>query len=232
MRDAQVIPATTVLVVDDEERLRELLRGYLAQAGFTVLLAADGYQALELARAERPDLIILDLMLPGMDGLDVARTIREKGSAVPILMLTARATTEDAVNGFEAGADDYLRKPFEIAELLSRVRALLKRTTRERPSTTFAASGIEVDTDKRQATAEGGVLDLTAKEFDLLAYLVGNAGRVVPRDEILNAVWGSQKPSDSNVIEVFVCHLRNKIGDRDNRVIQTIRGVGYFFARG
>lgn len=221
-----------IMIVEDDATIARFVELELTHAGFDVRRTDNGQTALELFGAQQPDLVVLDLMLPGMDGLDVAKNIREQGSNVPILMLTARATTEDAVNGFEAGADDYLRKPFEIPELLSRIRALLKRTTRERPSSTFAASGIEVDTDKRQATADGDLLDLTAKEFDLLSYLVGNAGRVVPRDEILTAVWGSQRPSDSNVIEVFVCHLRNKIGDRDNRVIQTIRGVGYFFARG
>jgi DNA-binding response OmpR family regulator len=221
-----------ILIVEDDATIARFVELELHHAGYGVSRADSGDEALELFRERQPDLVVLDLMLPGMDGLDVAREMRSSGSAVPILMLTARATTEDAVNGFEAGADDYLRKPFEIPELLSRVRALLKRTVRERPSTRFAASGIEVDTDKRQAVAAGVVLDLTAKEFDLLAFLVANAGRVVPRDEILNAVWGSQHPADSNVIEVFVCHLRNKIGDRDNRVIQTIRGVGYFFARG
>ena len=221
-----------IMIVEDDATIARFVELELNHAGYDVRRAGEGDRALDLFGEKEPDLVILDLMLPGMDGLDVARTIRERGSGVPILMLTARATTEDAVNGFEAGADDYLRKPFEIPELLSRVRALLKRTVRDRHESTFAASGIEVDTDKRQAMADGHVIDLTAKEFDLLSYLVANAGRVVPRDEILNAVWGSQHPADSNVIEVFVCHLRNKIGDRDNRVIQTIRGVGYFFARG
>lgn len=221
-----------IIIVEDDATIARFVELELTHAGFDVRRTDNGADALEMFGEKVPDLFILDLMLPGIDGLDVARAVRQRGSDVPILMLTARATTEDAVSGFEAGADDYLRKPFEIPELLSRVRALLKRTTRERAATSFAASGIEVDTDRRQAVSEGETLDLTAKEFDLLAYLVSNAGRVVPREEILNAVWGSQRPSDSNVIEVFVCHLRNKIGDRDNRVIQTIRGVGYFFARG
>jgi two-component system, OmpR family, response regulator ArlR len=221
-----------IMVVEDDATIARFVELELAHAGFDVRRTDNGTSALEMFAESEPDMVVLDLMLPGMDGLEVARSIRESGSNVPILMLTARATTQDAVTGFEAGADDYLRKPFEIAELLSRVRALLKRTIRERPSTTYAASGIHVDIDKRQAMVNDALLDLTAKEFDLLSYLVSNAGRVVPRDEILDAVWGTQRPGDSNVIEVFVCHLRNKIGDRDNRVIQTIRGVGYFFARG
>jgi len=222
-----------ILIVEDDATIARFVELELTHAGFGVRRTDNGTTAMAMFEAAAPDLMILDLMLPGdMDGLDIARVIRDKGSEVPILMLTARAPTDDAVIGFEAGADDYLRKPFEIPELLSRVRALLKRTTRHRATTTFSASGIEIDIDKRQAVSKGDILDLTAKEFDLLAFLIGNAGRVVPRDEILNTVWGSQHTADSNVIEVFVCHLRNKIGDRDNRVIQTIRGVGYFFARG
>jgi DNA-binding response OmpR family regulator len=198
-----------------------------------VTRAADGLTGL--ASSEEPlDLIILDLMLPGMDGLDVARQIRARGNAVPILMLTARGDVDDVVRGFDVGADDYVRKPFEIAELMGRIRALLRRSIAEAPpsQTTFKAAGVEVDIDRRQATADGASLSLTAKEFDLLAYLVANAGRVVSRDEILESVWAGQHSTDSNVIEVFVCHLRNKIGDKDNQIIQTIRGIGYFFARG
>jgi DNA-binding response OmpR family regulator len=134
------------------------------------------------------------------------------------------------------GADDYVRKPFEIPELMSRIRALLRRSVAPdgaaEKQTVHKASGVEVDLDRRQATVNGRAISLTAKEFDLLAYLVANAGRVVSRDEILDAVWAGQHSTDSNVIEVFVCHLRNKIDDRDNKVIQTIRGIGYFFARG
>jgi len=138
------------------------------------------------------------------------------------------------VRGFDVGADDYVRKPFEIAELMGRIRALLRRSVAEPApqQTSFKASGVEVDIDRRQATANGAPLSLTAKEFDLLAYLVANAGRVVSRDEILESVWAGQHSTDSNVIEVFVCHLRSKIGDKDNQIIQTIRGIGYFFARG
>jgi DNA-binding response OmpR family regulator len=171
-------------------------------------------------------------MLPEIDGIEVAKRVRAEGKTFPILMLTARAETHDVVSGFDAGADDYLRKPFEIPELLSRVRALLKRTEHERGAGSYTASGVEVDPNSRRATVQGEAIDLTAKEFDLLYYLVTNAGRVITRDEILEAVWGGQHATDSNVIEVFVCHVRNKIGDRDNTIIQTIRGVGYFFARG
>ncbi len=223
-----------VLIVEDDATIARAVELELQHAGFAVRRVPDGLAALEEARSEL-DLIILDLMLPGMDGLDVARDIRASGNEVPILMLTARGDTDDVVRGFDVGADDYVRKPFEIPELMSRIRALLRRSVTDltpEKQTVFRASGVEVDTDKRQATVDGDPISLTAKEFDLLAYLVANAGRVVSRDEILEAVWAGQHSTDSNVIEVFVCHLRSKIGDSDNQVIQTIRGIGYFFARG
>lgn len=222
----------TILIVEDDVTIARFVELELQHAGFQVLRAGDGTTAIELVAEHEVDLVLLDLMLPGIDGLDVARFIRKRGLNMPILMLTARAETHDVVSGFEAGADDYLRKPFEIPELLSRVRALLKRTSSPVGPAVTEASGITIDSERRLATLRGEPLDLTAKEFDLLAYLVTNAGRVISRDEILEAVWGAQRSTDSNVIEVFVCHLRNKIGDSDNRIIQTIRGVGYFFARG
>ncbi|TDB36852.1 MAG: response regulator transcription factor [Actinobacteria bacterium] len=222
----------TVLIVEDDATIARFVELELEHAGFSVLRAGDGPTAIDLLESNDVSLLILDLMLPGIDGIDVARHIRKKGSTVPILMLTARAETHDVVSGFEAGADDYLRKPFEIPELLSRVRALLKRARGVAAQTPYEASGIRIDPEKREATIAGKSLDLTAKEFDLLAYLVANAGRVISRDEILESVWGGQHATDSNVIEVFVCHLRNKISDKENKLIQTIRGVGYFFARG
>jgi DNA-binding response OmpR family regulator len=227
-----MVADATILIVEDDATIARFVELELKHAGYGVLRADEGRVALELLETNDVDLVILDLMLPGIDGLDVARRIRVDDPATPILMLTARAETHDVVTGFEAGADDYLRKPFEIPELLSRVRALLKRFAATQGPTPHEASGVRVDLEKRRATLEGEPLDLTAKEFDLLAYLVANAGRVISRDEILDSVWNGQHATDSNVIEVFVCHLRNKIGDRENRVIQTIRGVGYFFARG
>lgn len=221
-----------ILIVEDDATIARFVELELTHAGFDVRKAPDGKLALEAVAESDPDLLILDLMLPEIDGLEVARRLRQGGKKFPILMLTARAETQDLVTGFDAGADDYLRKPFEIPELLSRVRALLKRTEVERATPSHIASGVEVDANSRRATVGGKQIDLTAKEFDLLYYLVTNSGRVISRDEILKAVWGGQHATDSNVIEVFVCHLRNKIGDRDNTIIRTIRGVGYFFARG
>jgi DNA-binding response OmpR family regulator len=221
-----------VLIIEDDATIARFVELELKHAGYDVLRAGDGPQGLSLLDSGQVDLVILDLMLPDMDGIEVAREVRRKGRDLPILMLTARAETHDVVTGFEAGADDYMRKPFEIPELLSRVRALLKRTRSAPQPGPHEASSVRVDLEKREATRSGQPIDLTAREFDLLAYLVAHAGRVISRDEILTAVWGERQGTDSNVIEVFVCHLRNKIGDRENRVIQTIRGVGYFFARG
>lgn len=222
----------SILIVEDDATIARFVELELAHAGYDVRKVADGAAGLDAVAESEPELLILDLMLPEVDGLEVARRLRQSGCTFPILMLTARAETQDVVTGFDAGADDYLRKPFEIPELLSRVRALLKRADQDKPAATTSASGVEIDPNSRRAVVKGDVIDLTAKEFDLLSYLVANAGRVISRDEILKAVWGGQHSTDSNVIEVFVCHLRNKIGDKNNTVIQTIRGVGYFFARG
>jgi len=220
-----------IMVVEDDATIGRFVELELLHAGYAVTRCVDGETALDSLAPDTPDLVILDIMLPGADGIEVASVIRERGLNMPILMLTARAETQDVVRGFDAGADDYLRKPFEVPELLSRVRALLKRTDIERPSDTFRAANVEIDPNSRSVLVDGKPVNFTAKEYDLLEYMVLNAGRVISRDEILETVWGGQHETDSNVIEVFVCHLRNKIGDENNQIIRTIRGVGYFFAR-
>lgn len=223
--------AGKIMVVEDDATIGRFVELELAHAGFEVDRFTEGESALDAVESFAPDLVILDLMLPGMDGLEVARALRASGKNVPILMLTARSETQDVVTGFDAGADDYMRKPFEIPELLSRVRALLKRTEHERMTTQYRAGNIEIDPASRSIMVDGRPVEFTAKEYDLLEFFVTNAGRVISRDEILETVWGGQHTSDSNVIEVFVCHLRNKIGDENNQIIRTIRGVGYFFSR-
>ena len=220
-----------ILIVEDDPTIGRFVELELAHAGNQVTRCVDGECALEALDNETPDLVILDIMLPGIDGVEIAKTIRERGLNIPILMVTARSETQDVVRGFDAGADDYLRKPFEIPELLSRVRALLKRTEHERVGDKHHAANVEIDPSSRSVLVNGEMVNFTAKEYDLLEYMVVNAGRVISRDEILEKVWGGQHETDSNVIEVFVCHLRNKIGDESNQVIRTIRGVGYFFAR-
>jgi two-component system response regulator ArlR len=224
--------AAKILVVEDDATIARFVELELSHAGYVVSRADDGLKALDMVVADEPDLLVLDLMLPNVDGLEVARQLRQAGKKFPILMLTARADTADVVSGFDSGADDYLRKPFEMPELVSRIRVLLKRAESEAPSLQLRASGVEIDPSSRRVTADGQPVELTAKEYELLEFLVTNAGRVISRDEIIEAVWGGQHGADSNVIEVFVHHIRNKIGDRDNKIIQTVRGVGYFFARG
>jgi DNA-binding response OmpR family regulator len=220
-----------ILIVEDDPTIGRFVELELAHAGHEVTRCTDGECAMDELENLTPDLIILDIMLPGIDGVETAKLIRERGLNMPILMLTARSETQDVVRGFDAGADDYLRKPFEIPELLSRIRALLKRTEHERVGDTYKAANIEIDPASRGVLVAGEPVNFTAKEYDLLEYMVTNAGRVISRDEILEKVWGGQHETDSNVIEVFVCHLRNKIGDENNQIIRTIRGVGYFFAR-
>jgi two-component system, OmpR family, response regulator ArlR len=220
-----------IAIVEDDATIARLVELELSHEGYEVSRFGDGESALEAFAVSAPDLVLLDLMLPGMDGLAIARTMRERGLAAPILMLTARSETQDVVVGFDAGADDYLRKPFEIPELLSRVKALLKRAEQARPVSQYKAANVEIDAESRSVLVDGEPVSFTAKEYDLLAFLVANAGRVISRDEILEQVWHGQHETDSNVIEVFVCHLRTKIGDKDNQIIRTIRGVGYFFAR-
>ena len=220
-----------IAIVEDDATIARLVELELSHVGYGVVRYADGESLLAEVATTCPDILLLDVMLPGEDGLSVAKTLRERGFKMPILMLTARSETQDVVLGFDSGADDYLRKPFEIPELLSRVRALLKRTEHERGPMQFKAANVEIDPASRGVLVDGEPVAFTAKEYDLLAFLVANAGRVISRDEILQQVWRGQHDTDSNVIEVFVCHLRTKIGDKDNQVIRTIRGVGYFFAR-
>jgi DNA-binding response OmpR family regulator len=223
--------APQILIVEDDATIARSIELELRHVGYEVKRVGDGALALDSIRHAEPDLVILDLMLPGLDGLEVARRMRQAEHRFPILMLTALAETRDVVSGFDAGADDYLRKPFETSELLARIRALLKRAESKVPTPQYRASGIEIDPAARSVRANGSQIELTAKEYELLEFLILNAGRVISRDEILEQVWGGQQSADSNVIEVFVHHLRSKIGDQDNKIIQTVRGVGYFFAR-
>jgi len=221
-----------ILIVEDDVTIARFIELELIHLGHEAFKVADGNLAVAEIERVDPDLVLLDLMLPGTDGLTIAKTLRERGHRMPILMLTARSETQDVVEGFDAGADDYLRKPFELPELLSRVRALLKRAGHDHhPVAHYQAANVEIDPASRSVLVEGQPVTLTAKEYDLLEYFVAHAGRIISRDEILEKVWGGQHVTDSNVIEVYVCHLRNKIGDSDNEIIQTIRGVGYFFAR-
>jgi len=228
-------PVLTVLVVDDEERLRELVRGYLAQAGFSVLVAADGPQALELAHCHQPDLLVLDLMLPGIDGLDVCRQLRTFSDAY-VLMLTARAEEIDRVVGLEVGADDYLTKPFSPRELVARVRAMLRRPRTSGQSAFPPGEAaprvfgpLRIDEARHEITLDGLPLSLTATEYGLLAALSAYPGRVFTRAQLLEQVWGGDYFGDDHVVDVHIANLRHKLGEESARprLIETVRGVGY-----
>lgn len=227
----------TVLVVDDEARLRELLRGYLEQAGFGVLLAADGVTALELVRSRTPDLIVLDLNLPGLDGLEVCRQVRTFSDSY-VLMLTARAEEIDRVVGLEVGADDYLTKPFSPRELVARVRAMLRRprsgdrqsgATATDHSEPLEIGSLKIDDVRHEVTLSGVPLTLTTTEYSLLITLASHPGRVFTRTQLLERVWGGDYFGDDHVVDVHIANLRKKLDEASAqpRLIETVRGVGY-----
>ena len=230
-----------ILVVEDEDSLLQTLRYNLTRAGHEVRLSTDGAHALELARNDPPDAIVLDLMLPGMDGLEVCRQLRRDSthpaaSRVPILMLTARDDEVDKVVGLELGADDYLTKPFSMRELLARVKALLRRAELGRESDNVPANlehdGLALDLATHRATLQGQPLKLKPREFDLLAYFMRHKGQVLTRDRLLERVWGYDYVGDTRTVDVHVRWLRSKIEpDAANpTLIQTIRRVGYVFS--
>jgi len=215
-----------ILIIEDDEGILKVLRRALVYEGYQVDTALDGESGLNLNRDNHPDLVVLDWMLPGMDGLEVCRRLREMGS-VPILMLTAKETLEDRVHGLDAGADDYMVKPFELDELLARVRALLRRTQVERaPVLTFA--DLSLDTSTRQATRKNRVIMLTAKEYDLLELFMRHPRQVLTRELIFDRVWGYDFGGESNVLDVYIRYLRQKLETQnETRLIHTVRSVGY-----
>jgi len=213
-------------VVEDESRVRSFVRRGLVEAGMAVDLAEDGEQALALARSVSYDAIVLDLGLPDRDGLEVLREIRARGCPAPVLVLTARDAVEDRVRGLDGGADDYLGKPFAFAELLARLRVLLRRGAPQ--SSVLRVGDLVLDAAARRAERAGRPLDLTAKEFALLEYLVRHAGEVVTRTMIAEHVWNLDFDSFSNVIDVYIRYLRRKIDDPfETKLIHTRRGIGY-----
>ena len=222
-----------ILVVDDEPRLLAFLRSELKASGYQVSVARDGKSALLAAAARGPDLVILDVMLPDMDGFEVCRRLREK-SSVPILMLTARTNDTDKVEGLDAGADDYLTKPFSTSELLARVRALLRRVWASDtggPGTEFRCGDFMIDFQRRRVEMRGEEVRLSATEYKLLAELCRNAGRVILREELLARVWGSAYRNEVQYIWVYIGYLRSKL-EKDPRhpeYILTYPGVGYSF---
>jgi len=215
-----------VLVVEDDPSIARLLEVELADAGYDVDLAATGAAGLAAIEREEPAVVVLDVRLPDVDGLSVCRQARRSGHSMPILMLTALDRVGDRVIGLDAGADDYLAKPFAIEELLARLRALTRRATPDRPI--LEAGSLRLDMDSRGVTIDGRDVELTAREFDLLAYLMHAPGRVFTRDQIYEGVWGYSYLGNSKVIDFFVSALRRKLdADSGSSVIRTVRGVGY-----
>src|SRR6266851_8876374 len=216
-----------VLVVDDDQRIASAIRRALIYEGYQVEVARDGPVALTHVRERAPDLMILDVMLPGLDGMEVARRLQAGGGEFPILMLTAKDGTSDRVRGLDAGADDYLVKPFAYEELLARVRALLRRRA-PRARRTLRYADVVMDLATREVRRQDQLISTTAKEFDLLQHFMRNPGQVLRREQLLDAVWGFDFGASSNVVDVYVGYVRQKLeqGGRP-RLLQTVRGVGY-----
>ncbi|MBN9644709.1 response regulator transcription factor [Corynebacterium mendelii] len=221
-----------ILVVDDEQAVRESLRRSLSFNGYDVVLAEDGEQALDLIEKEQPELVILDVMMPKIDGLEVCRTLRSGGDDRPILVLTARDGVSERVAGLDAGADDYLPKPFALEELLARVRSLLRRAAAEAVNSQSSAElvfqDLKLNPDTRDVTRGERSISLTRTEFALLELLMANPRRVLSRSSILEEVWGYDFPTSGNALEVYIGYLRRKTeADGESRLIHTVRGVGY-----
>lgn len=221
-----------ILVIEDEKKVAEFVARGLRDKGFAVDMASEGQSGLEMAKAGDYDLIILDLMLPGLSGIEVLKRIRQHGSQMPILILTAQADTSEKVTNFEAGADDYLTKPFAFEELLVRVKALSRRGGMDR-SDMLRIGDLEIDRLNQQVRRAGKRVELTSKEYGLLEYLAANAGRVLSRTMIMEHVWDESFEGLTNIVDVYVRHLRSKVDlTHSNKLIRTVRGVGYSISDG
>ncbi len=219
-----------VLVVDDEDSITELVSTVLRYEGFDVRTAESGRTAVKIAREFAPDLVVLDVMLPDLDGFEVYRRMADRSDRLPVLFLTARDSTEDRVHGLTLGADDYMGKPFSLEELVARVRAVLRRTRRAEPElAVLRFADLELDEDAREVRRGSRRIELTPTEFNLLHYLLTNAGRVVSKAQILDHVWRYDFGGDASVVETYISYLRKKIdaGDGTTPLIQTVRGFGY-----
>ncbi|BAY82662.1 two component transcriptional regulator, winged helix family protein [Calothrix parasitica NIES-267] len=217
-----------IILVEDEIKLAQFLEMELSSEGYTVQVANDGMSGLILARESTPDLAILDWMLPGLSGVELCRRLRATGSKIPIILLTAKDEVSSRVEGLDAGADDYVLKPFSIEELLARIRAHLRRRTEEDNRHLLQFEDLSLNRQTRQVFRGQRAIELTVKEFDLLEYLMSNPRQVFTRDQILEKVWGYDFIGDSNVIEVYIRYVRIKLEeDNEKRLIHTVRGVGY-----
>jgi DNA-binding response OmpR family regulator len=218
-----------ILVIEDEPTIIEFLRTGLAYEGYQVAVAADGRSGFEAITNETFDLIILDIMLPDMDGFEICRKLRERGDETPIIMLTARREIEDRVTGLNLGADDYITKPFSFAELVARIRALLRRQGKRADRNILQAADLRLNSETHEVTRAGETIILTPIEFALLELFMQHPRRVFTRETLLNRVWGYDYAGDANVVDVHISHLREKIHDKPPRLIQTIYGLGYAF---
>jgi two-component system OmpR family response regulator len=229
MSEQAARPEARLLVVDDEPNIRELLSASLRFAGFDVAVAADGQQALTAARKDRPDLLVLDVMMPGVDGFEVVRRMRSEGLQFPVLFLTARDSTEDKVTGLTLGGDDYVTKPFSLEEVIARIRAILRRhsATADALPSRLSFADIELDDDTHEVWKAGALVPLSPTEFKLLRYFMQNAGRVLSKAQILDHVWHYDFGGEANVVESYVSYLRRKVDTTEPRLLQTLRGVGY-----
>jgi len=228
MRDAPAKSEARLLVVDDEPTILELLAGTLRFAGFDVLTAVSGAEALRAAAAAKPDLILLDVMMPDCDGFDVIRRIRAGGPRIPVIFLTARDSVHERVTGLTLGGDDYVTKPFSLDEVLARIRAVLRRSRGEpEAGSRLVVADLELDEDSHQVWRAGSEVGLSPNEFKLLRYMMINAGRVLSRAQILDHVWDYSFDGDGNIVESYVCYLRRKLDRGEPRLIHTIRGIGY-----
>jgi two-component system OmpR family response regulator len=217
-----------LLLVDDEDNLRSMLEAALRHHGFDVATAATGRQALDAVTAAAPDLLVLDVMLPDLDGFEVCRRLRTEGTRTPVLFLTARDATEDKVRGLTLGGDDYLVKPFSLEELVARAHALLRRAGLAREDdSVLRCADLELDDDAHRVTRDGVEVALSPTEYNLLRYLLLNQGRVLSKAQILDHVWQYDFGGDGGVVETYIGYLRRKVDTVDPRLIQTIRGVGY-----
>ncbi|MGW0018666.1 response regulator transcription factor [Rhodococcus sp. NPDC003382] len=218
----------TVLVVDDDEDVLASLRRGLRLSGFAVLTATDGRDALAVVEQQRPDAMVLDMNMPVLDGTGVVTALREAGDDIPICVLSARSAVDDRIAGLEAGADDYLTKPFVLAELVARIKAMLRRGRGGAPSATVRVGDLELDPAGRRVHLAGVPVELTKREFELLEVLARNTGIVLTRERLLSLVWGYDFDSDTNVVDVFVGYLRRKLEAGDApRLVHTVRGVGF-----
>ncbi len=216
------------LVIEDERKVAGFIKRGLEQEGYTVDLAADGLEGEEFALSRSYDMIILDIMLPKKDGLEVLKIVKEDGIKAPVILLTARDSVEDRVRGLNLGADDYLTKPFAFEELLARIRALLRRGSVKVASSILEYEGLSLDSMTRKASRDGKDIELTLKEYSLLEYLLRNPERVLSRTLIAENVWHQGFDSETNVVDVYINHLRNKVDkDPTKKLIHTVRGVGY-----